>query len=247
MVKVKGAIFTFLFLGLVYKLRMLRLFSLLRVFQNWTSPSGRFWMSSQGFKLNLLLFMLFLTDPLRLWSLSVNTNQPSSMTDSSRWSIWGCTWGPTTKSICPFGTISLSIISICNMWWSLTAGGYRRLKIIFFSAQQWTLWNHLGSLNIRGIGSEAVSGGRSAYSSLFCVRSSILPNSRREKFLWKCFGTSRAVGNMERKKKKKIQTKNPHLFPHPQNATLSQQRFIVSPNVFHLFRPSPLTSSAGRV
>lgn len=37
--------------------------------------------------------------------------------------------------------------------------------------------------------------------------------------------------------KKNIQTKNPRLFPHPQNATLSQQRFTVSPNVFHLFHP----------
>lgn len=207
MVKVKGAIFTFLFLGLVYKLRMRSLFSLLRNFQNWTSPSGRFWTLSQGFKLNLLLFMLFLTDPLRLWSLSVNSNQPSSMTDSSRWSIWGHPWGPTTKSICPVGTISLSAISIYKMWWSLTAGGDRRLKIILFSAQRWTLWNHLGSLNITGIGSKAVSGGRSDYSSLFCVRSSILPNSRREKFLRKCFGTSRAVGNMERKKKKRFKRK----------------------------------------
>lgn len=180
--------------------------------------------------------MLFLTDPLRLGSLSVNSNQPGSMTDSSRWSIWGRTWGPTTKSICPFGTISLSVISIYKMGWSLTAGGYRRLKIILFSAQWWTLRNHLGSLNITGICSKAVSGGRSAYSSLFSVGSSILPNSRREKFVRKCIGTSRTVGNMERKKKV-IQTKNPHLFPHPQNATLSQQRFIVSPNVFHLFHP----------
>lgn len=177
---------------------MLRLFSLLRIFQNWMSPSGRFWTLSQGFKLNLLLFMLFLTDPLRLWSLSVNTNQPSAMTDSSRWSIWGRTWGPTTKSICLFGTISLSV-SIYKMCWSLTAGGYRRLKIILFSTQRWILCDI--SLNITGIGLKAVSGGRSDYSSLFCVCSSILPNSRKEKFLWKCFGTSRAVGNMERKKK----------------------------------------------
>lgn len=180
---------------------MLRLFSLLRIFQNRTSTSGRFRTLSQGFKLNLLLIMLFLTNPLRLWSLSVNTNQPGSMTDSSRRSIWGRTWGPTTESICPFGTISPSVISIYKMRWSLTAGGCRRLKIILFSAQQWTLWSHLGSLNITGIGSKAVSGGRSDSRSLFLVLSGILSNSRREKFLRKCVGTSRAVGNMERKNK----------------------------------------------
>lgn len=222
MVKVKRAIFTLLFLGLVYKFPALRLFSLVCIFHNWTSPSGRFWHYHRDSDWTCRCCSCCFS--CNLSGCATGASQFTQMSPtrrhlihSSRLLLWGRF--SRSNSVCIFGTIGLP----AWLWWSPPAGGYRRLKKIFFSTQPWNLWNHLGSLNIAGIGSKAVRGGRSDYRSLFlCVR---------EKFLIKCVDIN---GNIERKKI--IQTKNRRLFPHPQNATLTHQHLIVSANVFHLFR-----------
>lgn len=200
---------------------MQRLFSLVCVFCYKTSPSGRFRHYHR------------------------DSNQLSSMTNSSGLELWGCIWGPKTKSVYIFGAISLSIIS--SLWWCLTAAAYRTLtnkKNEPSFSPIYELWKCSGSLNVSGICSAAVSGESSDYRSRFLCVPVCCQAHRHGNVSGKCVDISRTVGNIEWKKI--IQTKNRCLLPHPNNPALILRRLILSPNVFQLswFTLAALSASA---